>query len=121
MKVCYYFRTKSLQIPALVQISCHLCSLFISLPLSEMAPVISMLFPTFHGKIRDGDTGCVLSTYKQHFSKEQIKGVADVPALFRKVQEAQTGKKDGYGSLATKTLAPGYAASLKPKSENCNG
>lgn len=33
--------------------------------------------------------------------------------------QGQVGKKDD--SLTTKTLAPGYAASQEPKSENFNG
>lgn len=65
----------------------HVLSFF-SLPLSEMALAILMLFPTFHGKVRDGDADCLLSTCKQHFAKQQTNTAADVPALSQRVQEA---------------------------------
>ncbi|KAK4826671.1 hypothetical protein QYF61_010680 [Mycteria americana] len=59
-----------------------------NLPLSEMALAILMLFPTFHGKVRDGNTDCLMSTYKQHFAKQRTNTAADVPSLSQRVQEA---------------------------------
>jgi len=54
---------------------------FFSLPLSEMALEILMLYSTFHSKARDRDTDCLFSTYKQHFAKQQTNTAANVPVL----------------------------------------
>lgn len=101
----------------------HLHSLVFSLHFSEMTPASLPFSPAFWGKVSDGKTTkklCHLPVSSTLQASNQTVLQRSQPQLEeRRMPQSQVGKRDG--SLTTKTLAPGYAASQKPKSENFNG
>lgn len=99
----------------------HLHSLIFSLHFSETTPASLSLSPVFWGKLSDGKPKkcCLPISNTLQASNQTVLQRSQSWLEEFWMPQSQVGKRDG--SLATKTLAPGYAASQKPKSENFNG